>query len=362
MLRGPWVRRNDTWGVQRPGAWEARRLATVSLEDVRKVYRGGVAAVKGVSLDIADGEFISLVGPSGCGKSTTLNLIAGLEEMSGGTLRIDGAVVNDMSPRERDIAMVFQSYALYPHLDVARNLAFPLKVAGVAKADIDARVREVASLLGLEGLLSRKPKELSGGQRQRVALGRALVRRPKVFLFDEPLSNLDAALRTQMRGEIKKLHEQLKATFVYVTHDQAEAMTLSDRVVVMNQGEVQQVAPPRELYDAPANLFVAGFFGAPRINLVKPRTLGLPDADVVLGLRPEHLEVGQGTPPPEALEGHVYLVESMGAESWVTVDVAGERMVARAAGDFRVPTGAPVWLRYDAAKLRRFDAKSGRAL
>lgn len=242
MLRGPWVRRNDTWGVQRPGAWEARRLATVSLEDVRKVYRGGVAAVKGVSLDIADGEFISLVGPSGCGKSTTLNLIAGLEEMSGGTLRIDGAVVNDMSPRERDIAMVFQSYALYPHLDVARNLAFPLKVAGVAKADIDARVREVASLLGLEGLLSRKPKELSGGQRQRVALGRALVRRPKVFLFDEPLSNLDAALRTQMRGEIKKLHEQLKATFVYVTHDQAEAMTLSDRVVVMNQGEVQQVA------------------------------------------------------------------------------------------------------------------------
>ncbi|AEI63961.1 putative sugar ABC transporter ATP-binding protein [Corallococcus macrosporus] len=334
----------------------------MSLEDVRKVYRGGVAAVKGVSLDIADGEFISLVGPSGCGKSTTLNLIAGLEELSGGTLRIDGAVVNGMSPRERDIAMVFQSYALYPHLDVARNLAFPLKVAGLSKADIDARVREVASLLGLEGLLSRKPKELSGGQRQRVALGRALVRRPKVFLFDEPLSNLDAALRTQMRGEIKKLHEQLKATFVYVTHDQAEAMTLSDRVVVMHQGEVQQVAPPRELYDAPANLFVAGFFGAPRINLVKPRTLGLPDTDVVLGLRPEHLEVGQDAPPPGALEGHVYLVEPMGAESWVTVDVAGERLVARAAGDFRVSTGAPAWLRYDASRLRRFDAKSGRAL
>ena len=254
-------------------------MATVSLQDVRKVYRGGVAAVKGVTLDIADGEFVSLVGPSGCGKSTTLNLIAGLEELSGGELRIDGQVVNDLSPRERDIAMVFQSYALYPHLDVAGNLAFPLKVAGLGAKDIDARVREVSGVLGLEALLSRRPKELSGGQRQRVALGRALVRRPKVFLFDEPLSNLDAALRTQMRGEIKKLHEQLKATFIYVTHDQAEAMTLSDRVVVMSQGEVQQVAPPRELYDAPANLFVAGFFGSPRINLVKPRTLGLSGGD-----------------------------------------------------------------------------------
>ncbi len=337
-------------------------MATVSLEDVRKVYRGGVAAVKGVTLHIADGEFVSLVGPSGCGKSTTLNLIAGLEELSGGTLRIDGAVVNGMSPRERDIAMVFQSYALYPHMDVARNLAFPLQVAGLGRADIDARVREVASVLGLEGLLSRRPKELSGGQRQRVALGRALVRRPKVFLFDEPLSNLDAALRTQMRGEIKKLHEQLKATFIYVTHDQAEAMTLSDRVVVMSQGEVQQVAPPRELYDAPANLFVAGFFGSPRINLVKPRTLGQPDGDVVLGLRPEHLEVGQGTPPPGALEGRVYLVEPMGAESWVTVEAAGERMVARAPGDFLAPSGTTVWLRYDPARLRRFDAKTQRAL
>jgi multiple sugar transport system ATP-binding protein len=337
-------------------------VATVSLQDVRKVYRGGVAAVKGVTLDIADGEFVSLVGPSGCGKSTTLNLIAGLEELSGGTLRIDGAVVNGMSPRERDIAMVFQSYALYPHMSVARNLAFPLEVLGLGRADIDARVREVAAVLGLEALLERRPKELSGGQRQRVALGRALVRRPKVFLFDEPLSNLDAALRTQMRGEIKKLHEQLKATFIYVTHDQAEAMTLSDRVVVMSQGEVQQVAPPRELYDAPANLFVAGFFGSPRINLVKPRTLGRPEENVVLGLRPEHLELGQGATPPGALEARVYLVEPMGAESWVTVEAAGERMVVRAPGDFRAPTGSPVWLRYDVARLRRFDAASGRAM
>jgi len=334
-------------------------VATVSLEGVRKVYRGGVAAVKDVTLHIADGEFVSLVGPSGCGKSTTLNLIAGLESLSGGTLRIDGAVVNDLSPKDRDIAMVFQSYALYPHMDVARNLAFPLEVLGMSRADIDARVREVATTLGLESLLSRRPKALSGGQRQRVALGRALVRRPKVFLFDEPLSNLDAALRTQMRGELKKLHERLAATFIYVTHDQAEAMTLSDRVVVMDQGEVQQVAPPRELYDAPANLFVAAFFGSPRINLVKPRTLGLEGEDVVLGLRPEQLEIvatGGG------LEGRVYLVEPMGAESWVTVEVSGEHLVARAPGDFRLPTGTPVSLRYDSARLRRFDARSGRAL
>ncbi|MCP3102638.1 ABC transporter ATP-binding protein [Myxococcus sp. K15C18031901] len=336
-------------------------MATVSLEDVRKVYRGGVVAVKGVTLRVADGEFVSLVGPSGCGKSTTLNLIAGLEDLSGGTLRIDGAVVNDLSPKERDIAMVFQSYALYPHMDVARNLAFPLEVLGMSRADIDARVREVATTLGLESLLSRRPKELSGGQRQRVALGRALVRRPKVFLFDEPLSNLDAALRTQMRGEIKKLHERLAATFIYVTHDQAEAMTLSDRVVVMSQGEVQQVAPPRELYDAPANLFVAGFFGSPRINLVKPRTLGLPEGDdVVLGLRPEQLDI-TSSDVAGALSGRVYLVEPMGPESWVTVDVAGEHLVARAPGDFRAATGSPVCLRYDPAKLRRFDAQSGRA-
>ena len=337
-------------------------MATVSLQDVRKVYRGGVAAVKGVTLDIADGEFVSLVGPSGCGKSTTLNLIAGLEELSGGELRIDGQLVNDLSPRERDIAMVFQSYALYPHLDVAGNLAFPLKVAGMGAKDVDARVREVSGVLGLEALLARRPKELSGGQRQRVALGRALVRRPKVFLFDEPLSNLDAALRTQMRGEIKKLHEQLKATFIYVTHDQAEAMTLSDRVVVMSQGEVQQVAPPRELYDAPANLFVAGFFGSPRINLVKPQTLGLSEGDAVLGLRPEHLQVGQGAMPEDAREGRVYLVEPMGAEVWVTVEAGGERLVARAPGDFRAASGDTVWLRHDARYLRRFDAKTGRAV
>ena len=337
-------------------------MATVSLEGLRKVYRGGVVAVKDVTLEIGDGEFVSLVGPSGCGKSTTLNLIAGLEELSGGELRIDGQLVNDLSPRERDIAMVFQSYALYPHMDVRGNLAFPLKVAGADGATIEQRVQETAALLGLEKLLARRPRELSGGQRQRVALGRALVRRPKVFLFDEPLSNLDAALRTQMRGEIKKLHERLAATFIYVTHDQAEAMTLSDRVVVMSQGEVQQVAPPRELYDAPANLFVAAFFGSPRINLVKPQTLGLREEGVTLGLRPEHLELGTGAAPGGALEGRVYLVEPMGSESWVTVEVGGERLIARAAEDFAARTGEPVWLRYDARRLHRFDTASGRRL
>jgi len=335
-------------------------VATVSLEGVRKVYRGGVVAVKDVTLEIADGEFVSLVGPSGCGKSTTLNLIAGLEDATGGVLRIDGEVVNGMSPRERDIAMVFQSYALYPHMDVRGNLAFPLKVAGMDRETTARRVEETAALLGLEKLLERRPKELSGGQRQRVALGRALVRRPKVFLFDEPLSNLDAALRTQMRGEIKKLHERLGATFIYVTHDQAEAMTLSDRVVVMNQGEVQQVAPPRELYDAPANLFVAAFFGSPRINLVRAETLGRKEEGVTLGVRPEHLEVGRGEVPEGALEGRVYLVEPMGSESWVTVEVGGERLTARAPGDFRARTGEPVWLRYDAQRLHRFDEKTGR--
>jgi multiple sugar transport system ATP-binding protein len=334
-------------------------VATVSLEKVRKEYKGGVVAAKDVSLHIADGEFISLVGPSGCGKSTTLNLIAGLEEMSGGVLRIGDVVVNDMSPRERDIAMVFQSYALYPHMDVRGNLAFPLKVSGADKATIDERVRETAALLGLENLLARRPKELSGGQRQRVALGRALVRRPKVFLFDEPLSNLDAALRTQMRGEIKKLHERLKATFIYVTHDQAEAMTLSDRVVVMNQGAVQQVAPPRELYDAPANLFVAAFFGSPRINLVKPETLGLREEGVTLGLRPEHLEVSTSGATGSPLTGRVYLVELMGSESWVTVEVNNERLIARAPADFQARTGDTLGLRFDARWLHRFDTASG---
>ncbi|MCI0573064.1 MAG: ABC transporter ATP-binding protein [Myxococcaceae bacterium] len=337
-------------------------MATVTLERVSKVYRGGVAGVREVSLDVADGEFVSLVGPSGCGKSTTLNLIAGLEEPTSGTLRIGGVVVNGLSPRERDVAMVFQSYALYPHLDVRRNLAFPLEVAGMPRQRIRERVEETAALLGLTELLARRPAELSGGQRQRVALGRALVRRPKAFLFDEPLSNLDVGLRAQVRGELKKLHERLGATFIYVTHDQAEAMTLSDRVVVMHAGEVQQVASPRELYLRPANTFVAGFFGAPRINLVPPEVLGLqsPGEGLEVGVRAEALTLGLGEAPPGAVRGRVYLVEPMGSEAWVTVEVDGHRLVVRAAADFGGSSGTPAWLTVDREALQWFDAATGK--
>jgi multiple sugar transport system ATP-binding protein len=337
-------------------------MAGVTLEGVGKAYARGVHAVRGVSLEVADGEFVSLVGPSGCGKSTTLNLIAGLEQPTTGEVRIGGERVNGLSPRERDVAMVFQSYALYPHLDVRRNLAFPLEVAGLSREAIRARVEETAALLGLSELLARRPAELSGGQRQRVALGRALVRRPRVFLFDEPLSNLDAGLRTQMRAELKKLHERLAATFIYVTHDQAEAMTLSDRVVVMRGGEVQQVAPPRELYRRPATAFVAGFFGAPRINLVAPGVLGLrpPREGLQAGVRAEGFVLGTGAPPPPgAVEGRVYLVEPVGAEVWVTVEREGERLVVRAPGDFHAPSGAPVWVRVEPGAVHWFDAGSG---
>ncbi len=339
-------------------------MATLTLERIGKSY-GGVDAVKEVSFEVADGELVSLVGPSGCGKSTTLSLIAGLETPTRGSLRIDGREVNTLSPRERDIAMVFQSYALYPHMDVRKNLAFPLELARLGRAEIDQRVAETAALLGLEPLLGRRPKELSGGQRQRVALGRALVRRPKLFLFDEPLSNLDAALRTQMRGELKRLHQELRGTFIYVTHDQAEAMTLSDRVVVMSAGELQQVGPPREVYGAPANAFVATFFGSPRINLVPPSVLGLPDeGNVDVGVRPEHVEVGLGTAPPAgAVAGRVFLVEAMGPESWVTVELAGgARVVARGPADLQAAPGTPGWVRADKSRLHRFDRSSGQRL
>jgi multiple sugar transport system ATP-binding protein len=340
-------------------------MARVELQDVGKTYpgaRGAPPAVRGVSLDVADGEFVCLVGPSGCGKSTTLNLVAGLERPSTGEVRIDGVRVNEQSPRERDVAMVFQSYALYPHRTVAGNLAFPLEVAGVARREIAQRVGETAERLGLTPLLQRRPRELSGGQRQRVALGRALVRRPRLFLFDEPLSNLDAALRTEVRAELKKLHESLRATFLYVTHDQAEAMTLADRVVVMRGGEVQQVAAPRALYDAPANAFVAGFFGAPRINLVRPETLAQPPGPWTLGVRPEDLAL-QEEGAPGALPARVYLVEPLGAEAWVTVEREGERLTARAPPTFHLPPGAPVHLRVrEGRPLHRFDSQTGRRL
>jgi multiple sugar transport system ATP-binding protein len=251
-------------------------MANVTFEHVTKKF-GDVAAVNDLNLDVADGEFLVLVGPSGCGKSTALRMIAGLEEITSGTLKIGDRVVNDLAPKDRDVAMVFQSYALYPHMSVRDNLAFGLKLRKVPKADIDRRVNETGKLLELSPLLDRKPKQLSGGQRQRVALGRAIVREPKVFLMDEPLSNLDAKLRVQTRAEIARLHQRLRTTFVYVTHDQVEAMTMGSRIAVMNFGVLQQVGTPQQLYDAPANRFVAGFIGSPAMNFVEMKVEGAGD-------------------------------------------------------------------------------------
>ena len=334
-------------------------MAALSLEAVTRVHRNGVVALRELSLEVRDSELLSVVGPSGCGKSTLLNLVAGLDAPTSGVIRIDGRPVNHLSPRERDVAMVFQSYALYPHLDVRRNLAFPLEVAGRPRAEVAARVAETARLLGLEPLLERRPRELSGGQRQRVALGRALIRRPRLFLLDEPLSNLDATLRVELRAELKKLHERLGATFVHVTHDQAEAMTLSDRIAVLREGTLQQVAPPRELYAAPANAFVAAFVGTPRVNLVRPETLGLSAPGVQVGIRPEAIELLPAA-APGSVEGRVWLVEPVGAETFVTVERGGELLTVRAPPEFQAGTGVVAHLRADSGRLLWFDAGSGR--
>jgi multiple sugar transport system ATP-binding protein len=333
-------------------------MASVTLSGVSKRFANGGFVVRDLDLKIADGEFLCLVGPSGCGKSTTLNVIAGLEAPSAGTVQLDGKDVTASSPRERDLAMVFQSYALYPHLDVRSNLGFPLKVAGVPPQELRRRVEETAQLLSITALLDRKPRELSGGQRQRVALGRALVRRPAAFLFDEPLSNLDANLRAQMRGELKKLHETLGGTFIYVTHDQAEAMTLSDRVALMNEGRLEQLGTARELYEQPRSLFAARFFGAPMINVCPPSALGLPtDEHALVGLRPEHLTLD----PRARLHGRVYLVEPMGADAWVTVELATTRVIARCEGNVALRPGDAVALHFDPARLRWFDLATGLA-
>jgi multiple sugar transport system ATP-binding protein len=334
---------------------------------VAKWY-GGAAALRGVTLAVGDGELLAVVGPSGCGKSTLLSIVAGLDAPDAGDVRIDGRSVAALSPRERDVAMVFQSYALYPHMTVRRNLAFPLEVARLARREIDSRVDEVVELLGLRALLSRRPGELSGGQRQRVAVGRALVRRPRLFLFDEPLSNLDAALRASVRAELKKLHQRLGATFVYVTHDQAEAMTLADRIAVLRDGRLEQVGAPREVYGAPATAFVARFVGSPQMNLVSPEVLGLPRRAAQVGLRPEDVEVqtGRGDPSTSSgrtggpLDAHVWLVEPMGAETWVTVERHGAHLVARCGPDFDAPPGAAVRLALDPARLHWFDERGAR--
>jgi multiple sugar transport system ATP-binding protein len=336
-------------------------VARVELRKVSKSF-GGVKVIHDVDLDIAHGEFVVFVGPSGCGKSTLLRLVAGLEDITSGDLLIDGARMNDALPSQRGIAMVFQSYALYPHMTVYENMAFGLKLARAGKAGIEARVREAARVLQIEHLLDRKPRALSGGQRQRVAIGRAITRAPKVFLFDEPLSNLDAALRVQMRIEIARLKDEVDATMIYVTHDQVEAMTLADRIVVLQAGRVEQVGSPLELYQRPRNLFVAGFIGSPRMNLlpavaeaVVPGKVGLrlpggvtlsvpvrdgagglaPGAEVTLGIRPEDLApAGRGDAP---LAGKVLVVERLGSESYVYLRTEGQQtVVAR-----REPTAEP---------------------
>ncbi len=321
-------------------------MAQVTLEEVAKVYPDGTAAVKEVSLEIADGELVVFVGPSGCGKTTLLRMVAGLEEITSGTIRIGERVVNKLPPRERDVAMVFQNYALYPHRSVYENLAFPLKLRKLSKPEIQQRVQRIAKLLELEEQLKRRPRQLSGGQRQRVAMGRAIVREPQAFLMDEPLSNLDAKLRTQMRAEISLLHKELNVTTIYVTHDQVEAMTLGERVAVMRNGEFQQVSAPQELYDRPANLFVAGFIGSPSMNFVQgtieaadgrlsvvfgAERLALDEKErsehetlgdwvgkkLIVGIRPEHLQDANLAPngrPDRQLRGLVRLKEALGSE------------------------------------------------
>ncbi|WP_027144975.1 sn-glycerol-3-phosphate ABC transporter ATP-binding protein UgpC [Mesorhizobium sp. WSM3626] len=351
-------------------------MASVTLEKVRKDY-GAVRVLHAVDLEIADGEFVVLVGPSGCGKSTLLRMIAGLEEASGGEIRIGERLVNDVAPKDRDIAMVFQSYALYPHMDVSKNMGFSLMLRKADKPAIDARVDGAAKRLGLDPFLQRLPRQLSGGQRQRVAMGRAIVRDPKVFLFDEPLSNLDAKLRVHMRAEIKALHQQLKTTSVYVTHDQIEAMTMADRIVVMHDGLIQQVGAPLDLYDRPANIFVAGFIGSPGMNFLPaavkkggkvdavlsdgqklrlPDGLPLRDGDVItVGLRPEHIRLADDGP----LQGEVGVVEPLGLSTQFYVKLAGQQLCVFAMGRSGVKPNDMVRLAADPASLHLFDPKSG---
>jgi multiple sugar transport system ATP-binding protein len=349
-------------------------MASVNVTNVRKTY-GHHKVLHGVDIDIQDGEFVILVGPSGCGKSTLLRMIAGLEEISGGTISIGDKVVNNIAPKERDIAMVFQSYALYPHLTVEANMGFSLKLAKAPKEQTRQRVLEAAQVLGLENLLDRYPRNLSGGQRQRVAMGRAIVRQPQVFLFDEPLSNLDAKLRVQMRSEIKQLHQRLKTTIVYVTHDQIEAMTMADRIVVMRDGVVEQIGTPLDLYDRPASIFVAGFIGSPGMNLIRGKVsdsdplvfvvdgggnLPLPEgiplvrgATMVYGVRPEHLIVGQG-----AVSTEVVLMEPTGAETQLTVRLGADQVVATVRERLELRPGDAVAITPDVSKVHIFDAKT----
>ena len=350
-------------------------MARVSIRDVTKSY-GITKVMHGVSFDVEDGEFVALVGPSGCGKSTLLRMIAGLEDISSGTVSIGGRVVNEVEPKERDIAMVFQNYALYPHMTVRQNMGFSLRLRGAGRTETDRAVTEAAAILGLTAYLDRKPAALSGGQRQRVAMGRAIVRRPAVFLFDEPLSNLDAALRVQMRAEIRSLHERLGSTSIFVTHDQVEAMTMADRIVVMRAGRLEQAGPPLELYDRPANAFVAGFIGSPAMNLLPARAEagrlvlacgtglaaeGPARGDVLYGIRPEHLDL-VAPDTPDALTGTVGLIESTGAAMFVEVQRQGAPLHALFSDRPALTRGMRIGLRPKAGHAHVFDAASGQRL
>jgi multiple sugar transport system ATP-binding protein len=361
-------------------ARDGRIMARVEVRNVRKAF-GTTQILHGVSIDIPDGAFVILVGPSGCGKSTLLRMIAGLENISAGEIRIGDRVVNNVPPKERDIAMVFQNYALYPHMTVADNMAFSLKLRRAPQSEIKARVDKAASILGLQKLLDRYPRQLSGGQRQRVAMGRAIVRDPQVFLFDEPLSNLDAKLRVAMRAEIKELHQRLKTTTVYVTHDQIEAMTMADKIVVMNEGRVEQMGAPLDLYDRPDNLFVAGFIGSPAMNFVKGRVedrgfvmgeagegLTLPLNGVssaaagrpaIYGVRPEHFRLvadGSGVPV------EVVVVEPMGSETQIVVRGGGQEMICVFRDRILPEPGAVIRIAPEPAATHLFDAETGQRL
>ncbi|WP_337053613.1 sn-glycerol-3-phosphate ABC transporter ATP-binding protein UgpC [Pseudoxanthomonas sp. USHLN014] len=357
-------------------------MASVQLDQVRKVYDNGQVAVHGASFEVADGELMVLVGPSGCGKSTLLRMIAGLEEISGGTLKIGPRVVNDVAPKDRDIAMVFQSYALYPHMTVAQNLAFGLKLRKHDKATIAARIQAAAETLGLTSMLDKLPKAMSGGQRQRVALGRALVREPAVFLLDEPLSNLDAKLRNSVRSEIARLHRQLGTTMIYVTHDQVEAMTLGQRIVVLKDGQIQQIDTPMALYDRPANLFVAGFLGSPAMNVLRgtAQAEGLrlddgalvpwhgaapapatPGRALIVGVRPEDLHLVQAG-APGSFAATVENIEPVGNEIFVHLLAGKLALVARVAPRALPAPGEPIGLQLDAARLHCFDPADERRL
>jgi multiple sugar transport system ATP-binding protein len=357
-------------------------MASVEIQDVHKSY-GALKTIKGVSVEVPDGAFVVLVGPSGCGKSTLLRMIAGLEDISGGTIRIDGRVINDVEPKNRDIAMVFQNYALYPHMTIAENMGFSLRLARKSKAEITERVSETARILGLADYLDRFPKQLSGGQRQRVAMGRAIVRNPRVFLFDEPLSNLDAKLRVQMRAELKDLHSRLKTTTIYVTHDQIEAMTMADRIVVMRDGVVEQVGAPLDLYDHPANIFVAGFIGSPAMNFITgrietgngqpafvsaagsrlPVTAAAANAagngEVIYGIRPEHLSVA---PDGTGIAATVAVLEPTGSETTVVARLGEDQIVALLRERIAAHVGDAMPLQVDPANSHLFDAATGQRL